>query len=78
MNWYYADAGQQTGPVDDAQFEALAQSGIRNAALNVVSAICFAQTQRLNPIRKANILPTSIIAKVVESVRVNVSPAQSQ
>ena len=27
MSWYYADAGQQTGPVDDAQFDALVASG---------------------------------------------------
>ena len=27
MNWYYVDAGQQAGPVDDAQLEALLQSG---------------------------------------------------
>jgi uncharacterized RDD family membrane protein YckC len=27
MNWYYAEGGQQAGPVDDAQFEALIQSG---------------------------------------------------
>ena len=27
MNWYYVDAGQQAGPVDDAQLEALASSG---------------------------------------------------
>ena len=27
MNWYYVDAGQQAGPVDDAQLEALVQSG---------------------------------------------------
>ena len=27
MNWYYVDAGQQAGPVDDAQLEALLRSG---------------------------------------------------
>jgi uncharacterized RDD family membrane protein YckC/DNA-directed RNA polymerase subunit RPC12/RpoP len=27
MNWYYADAGQQAGPVDDAQLDALIRSG---------------------------------------------------
>ncbi|MCL4788529.1 MAG: RDD family protein [Verrucomicrobia bacterium] len=27
MNWFYVDAGQQAGPVDDAQLEALARSG---------------------------------------------------
>src|SRR6185503_8885822 len=27
MTWYYASGGQQQGPVDDAQFEALIQSG---------------------------------------------------
>jgi uncharacterized RDD family membrane protein YckC len=27
MNWYYVDAGQQAGPVDDAQLEELARSG---------------------------------------------------
>src|ERR1051326_179962 len=27
MNWYYVDAGQQAGPVDDAQLEALVASG---------------------------------------------------
>jgi len=27
MPWYYAEAGQQTGPVDDAQFDQLVQSG---------------------------------------------------
>jgi uncharacterized RDD family membrane protein YckC len=27
MNWYYVDAGQQAGPVDDAQLEALTSSG---------------------------------------------------
>jgi len=27
MNWYYVEAGQQLGPVDDAQLEALAKSG---------------------------------------------------
>ena len=27
MNWYYSDAGNQTGPVDDAQFDALIQAG---------------------------------------------------
>jgi hypothetical protein len=27
MNWYYVDAGQQAGPVDDAQLEALSRSG---------------------------------------------------
>ena len=27
MNWYYVDAGQQAGPVDDAQFEQLARGG---------------------------------------------------
>src|SRR3989442_405566 len=27
MNWYYVDAGQQAGPVDEAQLEALARSG---------------------------------------------------
>ncbi len=27
MNWYYVDAGQQAGPVDDAQLETLARSG---------------------------------------------------
>ena len=27
MNWYYVNAGQQAGPVDDAQLEALARSG---------------------------------------------------
>jgi uncharacterized RDD family membrane protein YckC len=27
MNWYYVDAGQQAGPVDDAQLAALASSG---------------------------------------------------
>jgi uncharacterized protein DUF4339 len=27
MSWYYADAGQQAGPVDDAQFDALVRSG---------------------------------------------------
>lgn len=27
MSWYYAEAGQQAGPVDDAQFEQLVQSG---------------------------------------------------
>jgi len=27
MNWYYADQGQQTGPVNDAQFEELVRSG---------------------------------------------------
>lgn len=27
MNWYYAIAGKQTGPVDDAQLEALARTG---------------------------------------------------
>jgi len=27
MNWYYVDAGKQAGPVDEAQFEALIQSG---------------------------------------------------
>jgi uncharacterized RDD family membrane protein YckC len=27
MNWYYVEAGQQTGPVDDAQLEELARSG---------------------------------------------------
>ena len=27
MSWYYADAGQQAGPVDDAQIEALIASG---------------------------------------------------
>jgi hypothetical protein len=27
MNWYYVEAGQQAGPVDDAQLEALVRSG---------------------------------------------------
>jgi len=27
MNWYYVSAGKQTGPVDDAQLEALARVG---------------------------------------------------
>ena len=27
MNWYYVEAGQQAGPVDDAQLEGLASSG---------------------------------------------------
>jgi hypothetical protein len=27
MNWYYVDAGQQAGPVDDAQLAALVESG---------------------------------------------------
>ena len=27
MDWYYVDAGQQAGPVNDAQLEALASSG---------------------------------------------------
>src|SRR5436190_16368525 len=27
MNWYYANAGQQTGPLDEAQLEALRSSG---------------------------------------------------
>lgn len=27
MSWYYASGGQQQGPVDDAQFDALVQSG---------------------------------------------------
>jgi uncharacterized RDD family membrane protein YckC len=27
MNWYYVDAGQQAGPVDDAQLEALRNTG---------------------------------------------------
>src|SRR5579862_4555647 len=27
MAWYYAEAGQQTGPIDDAQFEQLVQGG---------------------------------------------------
>ena len=27
MNWYYVDAGQQAGPVDDAQLEELVRSG---------------------------------------------------
>jgi uncharacterized RDD family membrane protein YckC len=27
MNWYYVDAGQRAGPVDDAQLSALASSG---------------------------------------------------
>src|SRR5688572_25213752 len=27
MNWYYVDAGQQAGPVDDAQLAELALSG---------------------------------------------------
>ncbi len=27
MSWYYASGGQQQGPVDDAQFEALIQAG---------------------------------------------------
>jgi uncharacterized RDD family membrane protein YckC len=27
MNWYYADAGQQAGPVDETQFQALIASG---------------------------------------------------
>ena len=27
MNWYYVDAGQQAGPVDEAQLEALARNG---------------------------------------------------
>jgi len=27
MNWYYVDAGQQAGPVDDAQLEELLRSG---------------------------------------------------
>ena len=27
MNWYYADAGQQVGPISEAELEALAQSG---------------------------------------------------
>ena len=27
MSWYYAEGGKQTGPVDDAQFEQLVQSG---------------------------------------------------
>ena len=27
MNWYYVDQGQQTGPVNDAQFEELVRSG---------------------------------------------------
>src|SRR5262245_10415970 len=27
MNWYYVDAGQQAGPVDDAQLEELARGG---------------------------------------------------
>src|SRR2546429_4876191 len=27
MNWYYVDAGQQAGPVDDAQLAELARSG---------------------------------------------------
>ena len=27
MDWYYVDAGQQAGPVNDAQLAALASSG---------------------------------------------------
>ena len=27
MNWYYVKAGQQTGPVDEAQLDALRSSG---------------------------------------------------
>src|SRR6476661_4355075 len=27
MNWYYVNAGQQVGPVDDAQIEGLVQAG---------------------------------------------------
>ena len=27
MNWYYVDGGQQAGPVNDADFDALVQSG---------------------------------------------------
>src|SRR5688572_2555855 len=27
MNWYYVEAGQQAGPVDDAQLDELARSG---------------------------------------------------
>ena len=27
MNWYYADAGQQVGPIGEAELDALAQSG---------------------------------------------------
>jgi uncharacterized RDD family membrane protein YckC len=27
MNWYYVEGGQQAGPVDDAQFEALVRNG---------------------------------------------------
>jgi len=34
MNWYYVDAGQQAGPVDDAQLEELLRSGrIQNDTL---------------------------------------------
>src|SRR6188472_2188909 len=31
MNWYYAAGGQQQGPVDDAQLDALVSSGQINA-----------------------------------------------
>jgi type IV pilus assembly protein PilA len=27
MAWYYSEAGQQTGPIDDGQLEQLMQSG---------------------------------------------------
>jgi uncharacterized RDD family membrane protein YckC/DNA-directed RNA polymerase subunit RPC12/RpoP len=34
MNWYYVDAGQQAGPVDDAQLDELARTGkIQNDTL---------------------------------------------
>src|SRR6266850_4833742 len=31
MNWYYVNAGQQAGPVDEAQLDALRSSGQINA-----------------------------------------------
>jgi hypothetical protein len=28
MKWYYSDAGQQIGPIDDAAFQALVNRGV--------------------------------------------------
>jgi len=30
MNWYYAKAGQQAGPVDEAQLDALLKNALRD------------------------------------------------
>ena len=75
MNWFYANAGQQVGPVNEAEFERLAREGVIQPS-TLVWREGMANWEAYSTVVPAAPLPAAAVTPVAPAPAVEVPPGQ--